>query len=149
MDVRQVFGFSASKHDPYSLEVNEVFRDFFVELREYLSNHSPKERKLRMQYFMSIIPFSMNEKTLETYILQGFNNTAHPKRNLVTAMYLTNTLEENGFFEAASSQYVPENWEDEIYDNDHHDHHHDHSCSCGESHHECHCDDEECDCNHH
>lgn len=154
MDVRQVFGFSTSKHDPYSLEVNDVFRGFFAELKEYLSSHSPKERKLRMQYFMSIIPFSMNEKTLETYIMQGFNNTAHPKRNLVTAMYLTNTLEENGFFEAhaqnkeASSHYVPENWEDDEYAHDEHDHH-DHSCNCGEDHHDCHCDDGECDCNHH
>jgi hypothetical protein len=55
-----------------------------------------------MQYFISIVPFLMSEPTFTQYILQGFKNVASPKKNLFTAMYLTNILEENGFFESSN-----------------------------------------------
>lgn len=103
MDVTHVFGFDTAKHEPYCLDVKNVFKEFLGELKEYLASSTPKERKLRMQYFMSVMPLSMNDKTFYTYVLQGFNNISDPKRNLFTAMYLSNALEEGGYFEALAS----------------------------------------------
>lgn len=99
MDVSLLFGFDTDKHGVYNRDVQLLFKDFFAELKEYLGSKLPIERKLRMQYFISVIPFIMNEKTFTAYITQGFKNVANPKRNLFTAMFLSNALEENGFFE--------------------------------------------------
>ena len=111
---------------------------------------------------MSVVPFIMNEQTFYNYVMQGFENVSDPKRNLFTMMYLSNVLEEKGFFDTLSGVdqdgYVPYDFEDDYYDDsplygiehdDHcgcgHDHHHDtHEC-CGGHHH----DDHDCECGHH
>lgn len=165
MSVHHVFGFDAGKHDLYSPEVNEVLKDFMGDLRSHLTTLAPVARKLRMQYFMSVVPFIMNEQTFYNYIMQGFSNVKDPKRNLFTMMYLSNVLEEKGFFETISGGeqdgFVPYDFDDDYYDDtplygtpNHHHHGHDHNCSCGHDHHkdhECcgghgHGDDHECSC---
>ena len=165
MSVHHVFGFDAGKHEPYSQEVLEVLKDFMSDLRTRLNTLAPIPRKLRMQYFMSVVPFIMNEQTFYNYIMQGFENVSDPKRNLFTMMYLSNVLEEKGFFDTLSGVdqdgYVPYDFEDDYYDDsplygmehdDHcgcgHDHHHheeNHKC-CGGHHHD---DDHDCECGHH
>ncbi len=177
MSVHHVFGFDAGKHEPYSQEVLEVLKDFMSDLRTRLNTLAPIPRKLRMQYFMSVVPFIMNEQTFYNYIMQGFENVSDPKRNLFTMMYLSNVLEEKGFFDTLSGVdqdgYVPYDFEDDYYDDsplygmehdDHcgcgHDHHHheeNHKCCGGHHHHdthECcgghhHDDDHDCGCGHH
>lgn len=170
MSVHHVFGFDAGQHDPYSPEVNEVLKDFMGDLRSRLHTLSPVSRKLRMQYFMSVVPFIMNEETFFNYIMQGFSNVQDPKRNLFTMMYLSNVLEEKGFFETIEGGkqdgFVPYNFDEDYYDDtplygthEHHHHGHDHSCSCGHDHHqhakhdECcgghgHSHDHDCSCGH-
>lgn len=144
MDVSHVFGFDTARHEPYSLDVKNVFKEFLGELKEYLTGTTPKERKLRMQYFMSVIPLSMSDKTFYTYVLQGFSNVSDPKRNLFTAMYLSNALEEGGYFEAlanANEHTHPVSEDAWLEDNDidshhmHHSHTHSHDCGCGHDHH--------------
>lgn len=173
MSVHHVFGFDAGKHDPYSQDVLEVLRDFMSDLRSRLNTLSPVPRKLRMQYFMSVVPFIMNEQTFYNYIMQGFENVADPKRNLFTMMYLSNVLEEKGFFDtlegANQDAFVPYDFEDDYYDESplygteeahdcgcgHNPGHHDHECCGGHHHddHECcgghHHDDHECCGGHH
>jgi hypothetical protein len=100
LDVSNVFGFDAGKHDPYNEEVETVFKDFLASLKEYLLTKKPAERKLRMQYFISVVPFIMNKDQLFAYLKQGFVGTSNVKGNLFTAMLLENVLTESGFFEA-------------------------------------------------
>lgn len=168
MSVHHVFGFDAGKHDPYCREVHIVLKDFMSDLRTRLNTLAPVPRKLRMQYFMSVIPFIMNEDTFYSYIMQGFNNVQDPKRNLFTMMYLSNVLEEKGFFSTINGGtqdgFVPYDFEEDYYDDaplygaEVHHHEHAHNCSCGHDHHhhdehECcgghhHDDDHECSCGH-
>ncbi|MGL4344472.1 MAG: hypothetical protein ACRCTE_04675 [Cellulosilyticaceae bacterium] len=145
MDISYVFGFDASEHEPYSFEVNQIFKDFLGELKEYLMITPSEERKLRMQYFMSVLPFFMNENTLQSYITHGFSTSTNPKRNLLTAIYLTNILEEGGYFEAV----------DQLTQEHYHEEAHHHSCGCNhdDPHHVCECNHDDpnhdCQCGHH
>lgn len=146
MDLSYVFGFDATPHDPYSEPVQKILKEFLSELKEYLLGMPTEDRKLRMQYFMSVLPFIMNQKTFENYVTHGFSSTANPKRNLLTAIYLTNILEEGGYFElldeayAASEHHVHHEAHHEC-DCDHDDP--DHICTCDHDHH-----DQGCSCNH-
>lgn len=152
MSIHHVFGFDAGKHEPYSQEVLNVLKDFMSDLRAKLNTLSPIPRKLRMQYFMSVMPFIMNEQTFYHYVMQGFENVTDPKRNLFTMMYLSNVLEEKGFFDSLRNveqdAYVPYDFEDDYYDDaplygtTSHDH-----CGCGHDHH--HDDHHNCQCDHH
>lgn len=144
MDLSYVFGFDAAKHDDYSAPVQNVLKDFLAELKEYLLGTPAEERKLRMQYFMSVLPLIMNQKTFENYVIHGFSSTGNQKRNLLTAVYLTNILEEGGYFELL----------DEAYAASEHHHSHDHSCDCDhdDPDHICSCDHDDpnhqCGCDH-
>ncbi len=149
LSIQHMFGFVTQKHDAYSTEVTRVFRDFFDELQEDLQTLKPVERKLRMQYFMSVVPFIMQDNTFYSYVLQGFANTQSPIRNLYTAMYLSNILEQNDFFtnadDAAEKAHpVVDTWDggddaaaDFIASHSHDSsthHHHDEHCDCGHHH---------------
>lgn len=169
MSITQVFGFDTAKHDAYTNVVTDVFRDFLGELKENLNVLPPAERKIRMQYFMSVLPFMMNDQTFYTYLTQGFSGSAHPKRNLYTAMYLSSVLEQGGYFEALEQAenegytpydpyaYLEEEADQLLGESDHHEH--GDNCNCGHDHsttththddgHECcgghgHDDDHEC-----
>ncbi|MEF9959090.1 MAG: hypothetical protein RR776_03835 [Niameybacter sp.] len=164
MSVSHVFGFDASKHKPYSEEVMHILQNFISDLRNRLGTMDPVARKLRMQYFMSVVPFIMNEETFYKYIMQGFQNVADPKRNLFTMMYLSNILEENGYFETLAGGpqegYVPYDAEYDYYDDSplydteeqgddcgcgHEHHDDDHECCGGHGHHD---DSHDCSCGH-
>ncbi|MDA3730654.1 hypothetical protein PBV87_03965 [Niameybacter massiliensis] len=144
MSVSHVFGFDASKHRPYSEAVLTIFSDFISDLRNRLSSMEPVPRKLRMQYFMSVVPFIMNEETFYKYIMQGFQNVSDPKRNLFTMMYLSNVLEESGYFQALpggnDEGYVPYDSEYDYHDDSPlygtEEHSHDHECCGGHGHHD-------------
>jgi hypothetical protein len=102
MEVTHVFGFDSTPTATALPAQKEAIHQFMNDLRTYFNEQPVLERKLRMQYFISIVPFLMSEPTFTQYILQGFKNVASPKKNLFTAMYLTNILEENGFFESSN-----------------------------------------------
>lgn len=164
MSIHQVFGFDTAKHDPYSTEVTSILRDLVAEIRERLESLSPAERKLRMQYFMSVIPFMMKDNTFYEYIMHGFSNVQNPLRNLYTAMFLSNILEQGGFFEATDSSTshhhtVLDNHSEDMDAAAHflaahtpHDtcgcgHHHDDDQECCGGHH--HDPNHSCNCGHH
>ncbi|MHC1747787.1 MAG: hypothetical protein AB9856_05255 [Cellulosilyticaceae bacterium] len=157
MDISHIFGFDSGKSNNYSRNTENMLRDFQGHMREYLGGLTPGERKLRMQYFISILPFIMDEKTFYDYVMHGFNNIANPKHNLITAVYLSNVMESSGYFESDQSEddnpgYVlDESFEENML------HAHDHDdCDCGHDHshhsHDCNCDhddpDHDCNCNH-
>lgn len=130
MDLSHIFAFDTGKPTTSTRDAENAFKDFLGTIREHLGTFSPSDRKLRMQYFISILPFIMDEKTFYGYVMHGFSNTANPQNNLVTAVYLSNAMETAGYFEKAGDDDMGYVLEDEgFYDHDHHDcdceHHHD------------------------
>ena len=164
LSIHQVFGFDAHPHEPFGETVATLLDNFVTRLEEALTALSPKERKLRMQYFMSVLPFMMNDQSFYTYVLQGFSGTSDLRRNLFTSMYLANVLEQNEFYnENSEDVHAPTLFEELPYASDVADtfleNHSTHSsdCACGHdhahnSHHSCSCNDKaghgQCSCGH-
>lgn len=156
MDISFVFGFDTGKHDAYSNDVTTVFKDFLAEVKEHLLSLSNEERKLRMQYLMSVLPFIMNQATFSNYISHGFSSSSSLKRNLLTSIYLTNILEEGGYFDVADApehHYVEDDYFDEEFGHNHshnhsHNQSHDHHCGCGHNHSHDHSHGHDCECDH-
>ena len=108
MNMQQIFGFSTAKHSAYSKEVLSTLKEFATDLEKML-NHLPMlERKYRMQYFISQIPFVMSKDNFEAYVQQAFHNLSHLKPNLLVAAQLTGVLEENHFFPTPADTPVME-----------------------------------------
>ncbi|MDF2612713.1 MAG: hypothetical protein K0S71_499 [Clostridia bacterium] len=131
IDVDHIFGFNIQKNIQGTQEFSSVFDHFLSTLKERLLNLSNSDRKLRMQYLISTVPFVMSEKTFNTYIKQAFSTLSNQGQNLVAAMYLINILEENEFF-------IGEEVSQQVNSADSHEHHslnHDHT------HHDCNCED--------
>ncbi|MGL4799245.1 MAG: hypothetical protein ACRCWY_07595 [Cellulosilyticaceae bacterium] len=147
MSIHHVFGFTTAKHEPYSEETTSILRGFLTDMRHTLESLNPAERKLRMQYFMSVMPLMMRDNTFYDYLMHGFTNTKHPITNLYTAMYLSNLLEQGGFFEESDDAQAALGVDShDFHEDDDAAHflkahpHHD-TCSCGhhhaDPHHEC------------
>ncbi|MBQ1274725.1 MAG: hypothetical protein U0L26_06385 [Cellulosilyticum sp.] len=98
MSMQQIFGFSTAKHSAYSKEVLNVFDDFTNTLREKLNTMPQLERKYRMQYFMSQIPFVMSKENFDAYIHQAFRNISVFAPYLLAANQLTGILAENHYY---------------------------------------------------
>ena len=98
MTMQQIFGFSTAKHSAYSNEVLRVFDDFIVTLKEKLAHMPQLERKYRMQYFISQIPFVMSKENFDAYVHQAFSNISVFAPYLQVANQLTSILEENHYY---------------------------------------------------
>lgn len=98
MTMQQIFGFSTAKHSAYSNEVLGVFDDFIVTLKEKLTHMPQLERKYRMQYFISQIPFVMSKENFNAYVHQAFSNISVFAPYLQVANQLTSILEENHYY---------------------------------------------------
>lgn len=108
MNMSQIFGFSTAKHSTYSEEVLAKFDQFVTHLKEMLNKLPNLERKYRMQYFISQIPFVMSEQNFDAYVHQAFSNLANLKSSLLVASQLTGILEEHHFFPAPENTPVME-----------------------------------------
>ena len=113
MNMQQLFGSSTAKHSAYSEEVLAILQGFITELKEMLDQLPTLERKYRMQYFISQIPFIMSKENFNTYIHQAFNNLSQLKPHLLVAAQLTGILEENHFFPTSDDTPVFETNEEE------------------------------------
>jgi len=114
MNINQLFGFSTAKHSAYSGEVLALLNRFASDLKARLETMPTAERKYRMQYFISQIPFVMSKENFEAYTAQAFTNIKDPKYTLLVASQLTGILEENHFFKAAKEEPVLEtNYEED------------------------------------
>ena len=114
MNMQQIFGFSTAKHSAYSKEVLDTLKAFVTELETMLNALPILERKYRMQYFISQIPFVMSKDNFDAYVHQAFHNLSQLKTNLLVSAQLTGILEENHFFPAPADTPVMEvNYEDD------------------------------------
>ncbi len=166
MDMSSLFGFKLTKNKGYSQETLAVLNQFVDELGESLNSMPLSERKLRMQYFMSSIPFVMSDATFKTYVNAGFSNISKPQQTLLSAMAIHSILEQGCYFTSNTDDepgMVPEDiykeymTDEEIsalngfdYENvnyyelhDNTEHHH---CDCGD---DCDCHNGDCDCDEH
>lgn len=114
MNMQQIFGFSTAKHSAYSKEVLDLFDTFTQSLREKLNEIPRLERKYRMQYFISQIPFVMSKENFDAYIHQAFRNISVFAPYLLVANQLTGILEENHYYPEPENIPVMEtNYEDD------------------------------------
>ncbi|MDF2594217.1 MAG: hypothetical protein K0R69_558 [Clostridia bacterium] len=95
MDIGNVFGFTIRKSSSAAAEMSTLFNPFLDTLRETLLKLPSADRKLRMQYFISAIPFIMSDKTFYAYTKQAFSSLSPSSTNFVYALYINNILEEN------------------------------------------------------
>ena len=98
MSLEQIFGFTTIKTSHYSSEVLARIDSFISTLHSQLYNLPFTDRKWRMQYFISNIPFVMSKKSFKTYVEKSFTNLKTPEQGLLTALQLSNLLEQAGYF---------------------------------------------------
>lgn len=108
MHISQAFGFSTAKHSAYGDEVLSILSAFTTDLKAQLEAMPTVERKYRMQYFISQIPFVMSKENFTAYVRQAFTNFKDPKATLLVASQLTEILEENHYFPAPKEEPVIE-----------------------------------------
>ncbi len=108
MSIEQMFGFTTVKKATYSFEVVAIIDTFINELRTKLFELPTLERKCRMQYFISNIPFVMSSDNFKTYVQRAFTHLKTPKQGVLTAMQLSNILEQSGYFPAIKEQPIIE-----------------------------------------
>ena len=98
MSLEQIFGFTTIKTSHYSSEVLARIDNFISTMHSQLYNLPIADRKWRMQYFISNIPFVMSKKSFKTYVEKSFTNLKTPEQGLLTALQLSNLLEQSGYF---------------------------------------------------
>lgn len=108
MSIEQMFGFTTVKRPAYSPEVIALIDGFINDLRTQLFELPTLERKCRMQYFISNIPFVMSREQLKTYIEKSFTHLKAPEQGTLTAMQLSSILEQAGYFPAVKEQPIIE-----------------------------------------
>ena len=108
MSIDQIFGFTTVKKSNYSTDVSMIIEVFINDLRSKLFALPTLERKCRMQYFISNIPFVMSHDNLNTYIQKAFTHLKTPEQGVLTAMQLSSILEQAGYFPAIKEQPIIE-----------------------------------------
>ena len=108
MSIEQMFGFTTVKKTTYSEEVIRLIDDFISQLHSKLLTTPTVERKCRMQYLISNIPFVMSREQLKTYVQKAFTHLKTPEQGVLTAMQLSSILEQAGYFPAIKEQPVIE-----------------------------------------
>ncbi|OON99319.1 MAG: hypothetical protein ATN35_13265 [Epulopiscium sp. Nele67-Bin004] len=76
----------------------QAINEFIKKTEAMLKSLPKREAKLRMQYFLSVIPFIMSNTKLYEYIITGFGNNI-TNTSLLLAFRLFFTLESSGYFE--------------------------------------------------
>ena len=108
MSIDQIFGFTTVKKSNYSTDVSMIIEAFINDLRSKLFTLPTLERKCRMQYFISNIPFVMSHDNFNTYIQKAFTHLKTPEQGVLTAMQLSSILEQAGYFPAIKEQPIIE-----------------------------------------
>ena len=112
MSPNSLFGFNTSKDITKNPEIIALIDDFIMSIDSRLSSLVNEDRKVRMQYFISNIPFIMSKSTFKTYIEKGLSNFKSSSRGILTSLQLSNILEENGYFPKQKEIPIEEDYSD-------------------------------------
>lgn len=115
LDIQDAFGFHESADNESSLpqEVIDAATEF---LKEQLDELKPAERKLRMQYLISVLPFTMDDRQFATYFNDGLEGTSNEIKKVHVLAKISSFMESCGYFEA------------QAHEEHHHHEEHDHDC---------------------
>ena len=102
MKLENLFGFNMKRTLTPSPLIETGITAFIHELGSALANLPTLDRRLRMQYLISNIPFVMSSSNFDTYLSRAFAHT-NPVTNLLVALQLTNILEQEGHLSAPES----------------------------------------------
>ncbi|OON90446.1 MAG: hypothetical protein ATN33_02960 [Epulopiscium sp. Nele67-Bin001] len=98
-----------------SRECAIIIENFLEEAAKSLKSMPKREAKIRMQFFISSIPFIMSKNQFYEYVIDGLGNTNIPnKPTLVTAIQLVSLLDEQEDYSDFDDEYS-EDFEDYIY----------------------------------
>ncbi len=112
MSPNSLFGFNTTKSITNNSEITIVIDDFITSLDSNLSSLPSEDRKVRMQYFISNIPFIMSKSSFKAYIDKGLSNFKSSTKGILTALQLSNILEENEYFPKQKEIPVEEDYSD-------------------------------------
>ena len=88
-------------------------------LAEQLSQLKPEPRKLRMQYLMSMLPFTMDQQSFASYFDGALEGTSNEIQKAYVLAKISNFMDALGYFDALEASQAKAS----------HDHHeHSHSC---------------------
>lgn len=90
-----LFSFNTQKQPTDDIASLEILQDFANQLSKHLDALPVVEKKLRMQYFISKIPFIMSEKIFKSYIEKAFSIPMTSVQNFTPLIYIRSILEEN------------------------------------------------------
>lgn len=102
MDVSKLFMFDIRRPKESTDETLGLFEDFLEDLKQELLSLNAVERQLRIQYFISVIPFIMSKNTFTAYLGSGINKTPYLTQKLSIGSHLESILEDVGFFDSSS-----------------------------------------------
>ena len=98
MDISSLFLFDIRRPDKETATTNGSFDAFLEELKHELLALDTFEKRLRMQYFISVIPFIMSKDTFITYFTKGMNQITSSTQKFAIGSYFESILEESGYF---------------------------------------------------
>jgi len=98
LDIGDAFAFNEKTEDDVPLS-KAIIGEAIAFLQEQLNNLSPSERKLRMQYLISMLPFTMDDQTFANYFNDGLEGTSNPIKKVYVLAKISNFMESCGYFE--------------------------------------------------
>ncbi|HHX59736.1 MAG TPA: hypothetical protein GX707_03200 [Epulopiscium sp.] len=103
-----------------------IIEDATKFLAQELNTLKPAERKLRMQYLISMLPFTMDTQEFATYFDSSLEGTSNEIQKAYVLAKISSFMESLGYFDALESTSNHSH---------HHDHHHhDDDCGCHDPH---------------
>lgn len=120
LNIEDAFSFDESTDS--SLGLPDSVTDSATEfLNQELNRLNPSERKLRMQYLMSMLPFIMDKQEFAVYFDSAIEGTSNEIQKAYVLAKISNFMDSLGYF-------------DDLQSVTNHNHHHDHDCDCHHSH---------------
>ena len=98
LDIGDAFSFNEKKQGDIGLSQTTI-NESIIFLKGQLDKLDPSERKLRMQYLMSVFPIIMDDQTLTNYFNDALEATSNPVKKAFVLAKVSSFMESCGYFE--------------------------------------------------
>ncbi len=99
MSITSLFEFNTRKDKNTSPDTALLVDNFITLVKNRLLElPNSSSRKIRMQYFISNLPFMMSKSSFKAYVEKGLTNSQSTSTSILTALQISNILETNGYF---------------------------------------------------